>query len=66
MFRLYMPEQLYGFDKSQASQLQAPIDRRHHYVWAFEPRRIVKQQYNDTSTITNDTATSKTTLKYFY
>ncbi len=66
MFRLYMPEQLYDFDKSQALQLKAPINRRHHYVWAFEPRRIVTRQYNSTSATGNETVTSKTTLKYFY
>ncbi len=67
MFRLYMPEELYDLDrKADGSSVQAPIDRRHHYIWAFEPRRVVSKQYNHISKATFNRDTTKTTLSYFY
>ena len=67
MFQLFMPEQLYNPDAEQQSALaRAPMDRRHHYIWAFEPRRLVNQHFNDKSEVVVRNATSKTTLQYFY
>lgn len=66
LFPLFMPAEIYAPDKEQTTPTQPQIDRRHHYVWAFEPRRIVREEFSDNYRTKNKTATSKTTLSYFY
>ncbi len=69
LFGLYMPVEI-PTPTAPVERYQIPeTDRRHHYLWMFEYRRLTRHAYSGSSDQTlarNDRLTSRTRLARFY